>query len=131
MNPAKKSRMVIVGLLALMSLFSIISDSVGVIELFGIMLWCTWAPLLFAILLHRLPAVKSLYAYSLFCAFTATSLFSFVLLSFILIAVIVNGPLNEAGLIYIAFPYGFIQFGVIGAGIGALLWWFMSRRKNR
>jgi hypothetical protein len=121
--------MLIVGTLALMSLFASIRDVDNVFDLVGVTLWCIWAPWLLAILVNR-STMHGLYAYSIFGAFAATSLFSFVLLFFIAIVALLNGQLNESGLIFVVFPYGFILFGGMGAMVGAASWWFMSWRRK-
>ena len=130
MQGARKIAWYVVAVLAVMSGFAIFMDAHGIFDLLGVILWCTWAPLLLALMLHKMPTLQSIKAYVTFGAFWATSLAAVVILGFISFAVLSDGPLNESALIFIVFPYAFIQAAVIGALVGSVAWWFMNRRHN-
>lgn len=130
MYNSRKSQFTVMIVLSMLAAISVSKDGGGVIDLIGIIIWCTWAPLIAVFLLRNSFQTKSLYRYSVFGVFVATSLFSFITLTIISFQTLVHGPLNESGMMFMIFPIGFVNFGVVGAVIGAVVHWINNRRRN-
>ncbi|WP_445356215.1 hypothetical protein ACJJI5_10385 [Microbulbifer sp. EKSA008] len=105
-------------LLLALAMYGMSKDVIDSSDLIGTVLWCTWAPLILAVVLSFFKASLKQRFWFITGAYAGTALTALVLLSFISYAVYATGPLDEGAIVLIVFPLAFFKAGIVGGVIG-------------
>jgi len=111
---------IVVFIIVVLGYISVFNNE-GIIATTLAVLWCSWAPLLFATLFQLMIRLNETVKFIMGGAFIATSGFAIYLLGQTAQYVITWGPLHESALILIVMPIGFAKFSVIGAVGGGIM----------
>ncbi|MEN8192552.1 MAG: hypothetical protein ABFS12_07020 [Bacteroidota bacterium] len=112
-----------------LSIIAVHKDAETILEFIGMSLWCTGGAIIFAFVFTITKQHQKVQA-AVLGAFVLTSLLAIGLLAFLSIVTVFQGPLKEVGMIFIAFPFGYVKFGIIGAVIGLLINYYKNRSSN-
>jgi len=109
-----------------LSFVAIHKDADTILDFAGMAIWCTWGTILLAFL-YTFKKPSNILRAAILGAFALTSIASIWLLTYVSFTVLKYGPLNESGLIFIAFPFGYVGFGSIGVFLG-IIFFFLKRK---
>jgi len=100
-------------ILVALAMYGMSKDAIDSNDLIGTILWCTWAPLLIAVVLSFTKASLNQGFWFITGTYAGTALTALVLLSFISYAVYATGPLDEGAIMLIVFPLAFLKAGTV------------------
>jgi hypothetical protein len=108
-----------------LSFISGMGSSESILDTLFLILWCSWGPLIFAAI-YQVAKNGTLTQYVIGSAFLGVTGFAFYILSLTTYAVVTSGPLNESALIFIAMPFGFLKFSLLGSVCGGAIYYLLK-----